>query len=80
MTIHLSAEEQQAMEKVVAGGQFTSVDEAVHAAVRNLSDEHADWLVYARRQIQLGLDDIAAGRVVDGEAFLRELKAMRDPA
>ncbi len=74
MTIQLSAEEQQAMEKVVANGQFTSVDEAVHAAVRNMSDEYAEWLVYARRQVQLGLDDIAAGRVIDGAPVMQRLR------
>ncbi len=55
MTIELSAEEQQAMEKAVAKGQFTSVDQAVHAAVRNLSDEYVEWLVYARDRYNLGL-------------------------
>ena len=80
MTIELSAEEQQAMEKAVAKGQFTSEDQAVHAAVRNLSDEYVEWLVYARRQIQLGLADVAAGRVVDGDELLRELRELRDPA
>ncbi len=74
MTIQLSAEEQQAMEKVVANGQFTSVDEAVHAAIQNLSDEYAEWLVYAKRQIEQGLDDIAHGRLVDGDQVMKRLR------
>ena len=75
MTIQLSAEEQQAMEKAVARGQFTSVDEAVHAAIQNFIDEHTEWIAYVRAGIQEGLEDIENGRVVDGKQAMRRLRS-----
>ncbi len=74
MTIQLSAQEQQAMKKAVANGQFTSVDEAVHASVRNLADEHAEWLAYVKRGIQEGLEDIENGCLVDGKQAMQRLR------
>lgn len=75
MEIELSEEDLATVQRLVDSGQFQSVDEAVHVAVRNLMDEHAEWLIYARASIVEGLEDIAAGRVVDGHEVMARLKA-----
>ncbi len=73
--VELSSEEQVAIEGLVQKGHFQSVDDAVHAAVRNLAEQHDDWVRYVRERVQAGEDDIAAGRVADGYEFLQRLRS-----
>lgn len=46
----------------------------VSASETESEDEYAIKLEHLRAEIQKGLDDVAAGRVVDGEAVFRRLR------
>ena len=75
MQIELKPETVALAQSLVDDGRFGSIEEAVHAAIRNFADAHAEWLVYAQRNIQEGLDDLAAGRLVDGDEVMSRLRA-----
>lgn len=74
MQIELSAETISLAQAMVDNGQFRSIEEAVHAAIRDFAGERAEWLTYARASIHDGLEDVAAGRMKDGDAVMRRLK------
>jgi putative addiction module CopG family antidote len=76
MTIRLSAELQSYIDEQVGRGKYESTDAAIAEAVRRMKerDEKLEWL---RREAQLGLDDLDAGRaepwdVEEMKAKLRE--------
>jgi Arc/MetJ-type ribon-helix-helix transcriptional regulator len=75
MTVELSAEDQQLLQRLVDAGEFASLEEALHAAIEGAQNKHDAWLEYARHSIQEGLDDVVAGRLVDGEEAMKRLKA-----
>lgn len=80
MTIDLSPEDQQRAEALVASGQFSSVEAAVHAgldAIHNEFQEEQTWNEYASERIAAGLDDVRAGRTIPVDDFLEELRGMQ---
>ena len=63
------------IEKRVAEGEFTSPSDYVRALVRAERD-HREVLL---RDIDAGIEDIAAGRVYDGEDVFAELLGEEEP-
>jgi putative addiction module CopG family antidote len=84
MTVTLPADLQAFVDEEVAAGAAAEVNEAVAEAVRKLQKkkEYEAKLTALRAEIQLGLDDIAAGRVapLDVMAILAEVEARADIA
>ncbi|MDM9629199.1 type II toxin-antitoxin system ParD family antitoxin [Rhizobium sp. S152] len=61
--IHLSDDQKAFIEEQVADGRYRNADEVVAAGLRLLGSEEGA-IQELRRQIQMGIDDIDAGRVV----------------
>jgi putative addiction module CopG family antidote len=76
MSIELSSEDREKVKAMVSSGRFSSESEALHAGVEAL-DEGNEWREYAQDRIAAGLEDIEAGRVIDGEEFLTWLRSQR---
>jgi len=75
--ITLSGESARIVEDQLARGKYASADTVVEAALQLLeAREQADReeLQRLRQMIQEGADDLDAGRVVDGETVLREMR------
>ena len=74
MTITLTPEQMQWIEKAVAAGQFPSVEDAVRVAVDELiaAAEFGD-LEWARPYIDEARQSVARGEGIDGDEFLARL-------
>lgn len=67
MTVSLTPELEQLVAERVASGQYPSASEVIDAALRLLQERDQQQQVREqelRREIQLGLDDLEAGRAV----------------
>ena len=67
--ITLSPELQNWANQQVAMGASPSVDALVEGALAKIK-EHQDWI---NEQVKSGLEDLEAGRIVDGEEVLAEI-------
>jgi antitoxin ParD1/3/4 len=85
MNVSLTPEFEKFVDDHVKTGMFSSASEVVRAALRLMKDRE-DYLEDLRRKIEVGLEDIRQGRVVemDDAAFeriktngRRRLEAMR---
>jgi antitoxin ParD1/3/4 len=74
VNVRLTPQEQELVQRLVSDGRYATADAAIHAALRLLEQEEA-WKEDARRKIQEGLDDLKAGRVVDGDKAMEEILA-----
>ena len=63
----------------VAEGRYGSASEVVREALRRMEEEHKKFLAL-QAQLQVGLDDIAAGRVVSADKVFAELRTRVDAA
>ncbi len=75
MQVEISPAARDRLERLVKNGVYSSLDEAIEAAIFSLDIEEVDWVRLAAAHRE-GIADIEAGRyrVVD-EAFLAELRA-----
>jgi antitoxin ParD1/3/4 len=73
MNVSLTPELEKFVDDTVATGRYSSASEVVRASLRNF-EETERWNGYIREKIQQGLDDIAAGRVVDGETAMKRIR------
>jgi antitoxin ParD1/3/4 len=73
MNISLSADQRAWLEAEVAAGRFTSVNEAVAAAVASLMDLEADDFAWAKPMVDQARASVAKGNVVPGEDYLKRL-------
>ena len=71
--MRLTPEQEALVKRLVFEGRFATADEAIHAGLQLLEQELA-WKADARKKIQEGLDDLKAGRVVDGEKAIEEIR------
>ena len=69
MEIELSSEAVQFVEGLVASGQYKSANEAVAEALRLLMSRQQ-----LRGDIQKGIDELDAGRGIDGDVVFAELR------
>lgn len=75
MTVTLTPEQMKWIEEAVAAGQFSSVEEAVRAAVDGLIVSAAyDDLEWARPFIDEARRSVARGDIVEGDEFLARLE------
>lgn len=72
MKIHLDDELRAFLESEVESGHFKDVSEAINAAIRDKL-EYRDKLDALRAEIQIGIDDLDAGRA--GTLTREEVKA-----
>lgn len=73
MSFPLPPEFERAVVDRVASGQYASADDVLAAALRAL--EHAEVeLDTLRREVQVGIDQVERGQVVDGEEAIAWLK------
>ena len=72
--MQLTPEQAKLLERLVTEGSFSTPAEAVNAGLKLLAQDLA-WKADARRKIQEGLDDLKAGRVVDGDKAMEEILA-----
>lgn len=81
MTVELGALE-AVVERLVKEGRYGSKSEVLRTGVRMVEEREAK-LAELKALLQVGLDDIAAGRVHDAEDVFREIedrRRKRDPA
>jgi len=64
------------VERLVKEGRYGSKSEVLRAGVR-MVEEHETRLAELRAKLQVGIDDIAAGRVHDAEDVFREIENRR---
>ena len=69
MNIELPAEAVQFVEGLVASGQYKSADEAVAEGIRLLMSRQQ-----LRAEIQKGIDELDAGKGMDGDVVFAELR------
>jgi antitoxin ParD1/3/4 len=68
MNVSLPAELAEFVEREVASGDYSTASEVVRDGLRILRREralHEERLAVLKREIQLGMDDIEAGRISD---------------
>jgi len=73
VNVRLTPKEQEFVQRLVSEGRYASAEAALRAAFRLLEQEEA-WKEDARRKIEEGLEDLKAGRVVNGEKAMREIR------
>jgi antitoxin ParD1/3/4 len=78
MNILLTADQTNFVQSQIASGQFSSPEEVIAIALEMManSQETHDpiWLEETRIKVQVGLDDIARGDVLDGEIVIAQLQ------
>jgi len=76
MNISLTPTLEKMIQDKVASGLYNSASEVIREALRLLSERdeiQKRRIEELNRKIQLGLDDLEAGRVVDGKTFMTNL-------
>lgn len=73
MNVSLTPDLEQFIADKVATGRYSSASEVVRAGLRILEEEEK-WLTYAREKVARGLDDMKAGRIVDGETAMTRIR------
>jgi antitoxin ParD1/3/4 len=73
MNVSLTPELEKFVADTVATGRYSSASEVVRAALRILEEEDR-WKDYAREKIARGIEDVAAGRIVDGETAMHRIR------
>ncbi|MEQ1891157.1 MAG: type II toxin-antitoxin system ParD family antitoxin [Planctomycetota bacterium] len=71
MNVRLTPQQEAMVERLVAGGQYLTASEVVREGLRLLEQEL--WKRDARQKIAEGLEDLKAGRTVDGETAVAEI-------
>lgn len=72
MNVRLTPQQEAMVERLVTGGQYLTASEVVREGLRLLEQEL--WRRDARQKIAEGLEDLKAGRTVDGETAMAEIR------
>jgi antitoxin ParD1/3/4 len=73
MNVSLTPELEKFVEDTVATGRYGSASEVVRAALRTFEQEQ-QWVSYAKKKIEIGLEEMRAGKFITSEDFLAELE------
>jgi antitoxin ParD1/3/4 len=73
MNVSLTPELEQFVADTVATGRYNSASEVVRASLRRFEEEER-WKAYAKAKIAKGMEDVAAGRVVDGDIAMKRIR------
>jgi antitoxin ParD1/3/4 len=83
MNITLPPEQQQWLEAEVAAGGYSSIDDAMAAAIAELMSIDQDDLSWAKPYVEQARGSVARGDVISGDDFLgrldRKLGTLRSP-
>ena len=74
MNVSLTPELEKFVEETVATGRYNSASEVVRASLRKL-EESERWRRYVTSKLEGGLDDLAAGRIVNGDVAMARIRA-----
>mgnify|MGYP000903457988 FL=1 len=72
MNVRLTAQQEEFVKRQVAEGRYLSEAEVIREGLRLLADE-MEWRADARRKIAVGMEQLRAGQVVDGEKAVEEV-------
>ena len=70
--MRLTTQQEALVSRLVAEGHYLTASEVIRDGLRLLEQELA-WKSDVRRKIAEGLEDVKAGRVVDGEKAIEEI-------
>jgi antitoxin ParD1/3/4 len=73
MYIQLKPEQEQFIQAQMASGRFTNADDVINEAFK-LLEEREQRLEELRQKISVGTEQIAQGRVTDGEIVFARLQ------
>jgi putative addiction module CopG family antidote len=74
MNVRLTPKQEQFVKQQVAEGRYLSEAEVIREGLRLLADE-LEWRAEARRKVAIGLEQMRAGQVVDGEQAVNAVLA-----
>jgi antitoxin ParD1/3/4 len=78
MNILLTSDQTSFIQTQIASGHFASPEEVIAIALEMMASAQDNddpiWLEETRVKIQVGLDDIARGDVLDGETVINQLQ------
>jgi len=74
MNVSLTPELEKFIHDTVATGRYNSASEVVRASLRILEEDER-WRTFVKEKVAKGLDDLAAGRIVDGETAMRRIRS-----
>jgi antitoxin ParD1/3/4 len=72
MNVRLTPQQEEFVKRQVAEGRYLSEAEVIREGLRLLADE-MEWRAEARRKIAVGMEQLRAGQVVDGEQAVEEV-------
>jgi putative addiction module CopG family antidote len=72
MNVQLNPEQAEFVKLQVADGRYLSEAEVICEGLRLLADR-LEWRADARRKIAIGMEQMRAGHVVDGEQAVEEV-------
>lgn len=72
MNVRLTAQQEEFVKRQVAEGRYLSEAEVIREGLRLLADE-MEWRADARRKVAVGMEQLRAGQVVDGEKAVEEV-------
>jgi antitoxin ParD1/3/4 len=79
MNVRLTPQQEQFVNQQVEEGRYLSASEVIREGLRLLADEEK-WKAEVRRKVGVGLEQLRAGQVVDGEQAVNEvLGKLRKP-
>lgn len=74
MNVSLTPELEKFVADTVATGRYSSASEVVRASLRILEEDER-WRTVVNEKLARGLEDLAAGRIVDGETAMRRIRS-----
>ena len=72
--MRLTPQQEELVERLVSEGEYSNAGEVIGDGLRLLEQELA-WKADCRQKIDEGMEDLKAGRVVNGEQAIRDLLA-----
>jgi antitoxin ParD1/3/4 len=78
MAITLKPDQEQFVEAQIKAGRYTDAEAVIAQAFRLLEeyqDGYAEWLVQTREKLQVGIEQVKRGEVLDGETVIANLRA-----
>jgi antitoxin ParD1/3/4 len=77
MSILLNPNHEQLILSKIKSGRYANVDEVIAAALQLLEEQEQQytfWLEDTRKKVEVGLDEIERGEVLDTEVVINQLK------
>jgi antitoxin ParD1/3/4 len=78
MPITLKPDQEQFVEAQLKAGRYNDAEAVIAQAFRLLEeyqDGYEEWLVQTREKLQVGIEQVKRGEVLDGETVIANLRA-----